>query len=388
MTDYVIREVSNEADRAAAYRLRYELYVEAQGLFGDTADHERRWLFDDDDAEASLWVAEAEGEIVGTCRLIWGGEGRFDRETREVFGVDALTGVVDEAEIAVASRMLVTPPHRGGPLPVMLTARGWARAIERGVEVILGECEPHLLNRWIRVGFRSYGLCEHPVNGTLARMAYVLGDYEHVAGLKSPLAPVLRKWTKPTNAHPPLVALLKNTQRVVSEAEGRTLFWAAVDDVFPLGELAQRFGGLTDEELEVLLGNGHALDCDSGAMLIRKGHVSRTLFILLTGSLLIRDEGQIVAVVDKPGEVIGEVAFFTAEDRMSDVLIGPKGARVLALSERNLRALIETEGTGTAKFLLALTRSLCHKLRERARRPSDADTLVADMLPAPERAHR
>ena len=43
----------DEAERHAAFNLRYELYVVEQGLFADQADHERRELSDAVDAHAT-----------------------------------------------------------------------------------------------------------------------------------------------------------------------------------------------------------------------------------------------------------------------------------------------------------------------------------------------
>lgn len=370
MSDYVIREASTEAERAAAYRLRYALYVEAQGLFGGVADHERRWLHDDEDREATVWIATVGDETVGTSRMHWGDAQPFGREIRENFDIDAFEGLVDEREMAVGSRLLVVPAYRTGLLPLQMLLRMLAKAVERGAEILFGECEPHLVNKWTRLGFRSYGLCEHPVNGTLVRLALLPGDREHLERLESPLLSALGGWSKQSDTHRRLAARLQQSQQIVSEVEGRTRFWAKVEQTLSREALQRLFGGLTEDELDTLLGNGHALDCDPGSVLIRKGHVSRTLFVLLTGSLLIRDEGEIVAEVREPGEIIGEVAFFTNADRMSDVLAGSEGAQVLALSERNLGAVIDVEGTGAAKFLMALTRGLCHKLRQRSRRPA------------------
>lgn len=377
MSKFDIRVATTQADREGAYRLRYELYVEQQGLFGDVADHQNRWLRDHEDDTAYICVAEHEGEIVGTYRIYWCGEEGFSRVLREAYGVDAFRDIVREQDIGLASRMLVAPEYRGSPLPFKMMLKGWAEAVERGTEVLLAECEPHLVNKWYGLGFRPFGLGEHPINGTLVRLAFVLGDLEHVRELDSPLTPILAKWSRSREPAARINELLRRSQEVVSAVEGRTRFWEAVEQNLPRNELAHRLGELSGEELEALLDKGHALDCEPEALIIRKGHVSRTLFVLLTGALAIRDEGEIVAVVREPGEVVGEVAFFSGADRMSDVLAGPDGARVLALSERSLRSLIETQGTGTAKFLLSLTRSLSHKLRQRARRPSDAITQIA-----------
>lgn len=158
MTHFEVRTATTEADRAAVYRLRYELYVEEQGLFGDTADHERRWLRDAMDDEATLLVAYEGTEVVGTVRLLHGGDGRIDAETRHTFDLDAFADVLDERDIIVTSRMLVRAQHRGGELPRMILVRGFELAVGSGAELLVGECEPHLVNTWIRLNFHPYNL--------------------------------------------------------------------------------------------------------------------------------------------------------------------------------------------------------------------------------------
>ncbi|MCP4661574.1 MAG: hypothetical protein GY856_39745 [bacterium] len=48
--------------------------------------------------------------------------------------------------------------------------------------------------------------------------------------------------------------------------------------------------------------------------------------MMLTGSLVVRDEGEVIVEVEDPGAVLGEVAFFSSSERMSDVLAGSRGA--------------------------------------------------------------
>lgn len=362
-----IRIAGTAADRAAAFRLRYELYVEQQGLFGDTADHERRLLSDALDEHAVIWVAHAGDQVVGTMRVCWGGEGRFDHETREAFNVDAFTSIVEEPQIAVASRILVLPAYRQGHLTARLLIEAARELAARQTEVLLGECEPHLVNTWSRFGLRPFGLCEHPINGTLVRMALVCGDLDHLRAVGSPLLPALEHRAPSGYAPRRLAARLMRNQQVISEATASGMFWARVEETLPLDRLAELLGGLTVEEFDSLLENSHALDCAPGAALIRKGHTSRTLYVLLTGSLEVLDEGARVGAVEREGELVGEVAFFTRSDRESDVIAGPGGARVLALSERSLDELIAQQNAGAAKFLLMTTRSVCQRMRGRSR---------------------
>ena len=366
MTNYDIHIARDEAERAAAFNLRYELYVVGQGLFDDVADHGRRQLYDEIDEHAAIFVAAHEGRVVGTTRMRWC-DRELDRDTRELFDVDAFTDLVSDADIAIGERLLVDPDHRRGPLSGMLLAAIVAEAVARGTELVLADCEPHLVNTWTLLGPRPYGLAEHPQNGTLVRLALVPGDDRHVRSLGSPLASILGAWSKPKMTARRLSARIARSQHVISEAKDSEAFWASVEETLSLDRLAEVLGGLSVDELDALLGNSHALACEPGSALIRKGHASRTLYLLLTGSLEVWDEGRRIAAVDEPGSVIGEVALFSGQRRMSDVITGESGARVLALSERNLQALIQAQGAGAAKFLLMLTRDLCRKLHERGR---------------------
>lgn len=367
MSEFEIRIARDDEDRGHAYRLRYELHVERQGLFDDTADHANRWLRDHRDEDATIWLAEKDGEVVGTARLCWGGAGRFDRELREAFDLDTFTDIIGERDMAVASRLLVRPAYRRSMLATQLVIHMTKELVERGTELMLGACELHLINTWARLGLRPFGLCEHPPDGTLVRLALVCGDLDHARAIDSPLAPILQRRAKTGYAPRRLAARLARSQRIVCEALDRDRFWAKVEELLPLDRLAARLGGLSIEELDAVLANSHALDCHPGAALIRKGHSSRTLYVLLTGTLEVWDGGERIAEVDREGEVTGEIAFFTGGERMSDVIAGEGGARVLALSQRSLDGLIARQDPGAAKFLLMMTRSLCQKMRGRSR---------------------
>lgn len=380
MSDYDIRPPRDEAERLAAYRMRYDLYVTGQGLFGDTADHERKILTDAADEHAFMIVAVHEGKVVGTARFVQGGGDHFTDEDHETFDVQFFTKLVDEREIGIGSRLLVDPDHRNSPLPALLISRLFEELVEQGIEVLLADCEPHLVNKWSGLGFRPYGMCEHPTNGTLIRLALISGDTKYFKNVRSPLLPVASKWTKDGFTPRRLAGLLARSQRVVSEAKDSELFWAAVEDTLSLEQLAALLGGLNVAEFDALLGNSHALDCDPGAALIRKGHASRTLYVLLTGTLEVRDGDRHLADVTEPGAVVGEVALFAHSKRTSDVVAGEHGARVLALSERNIKALIEAQGVGAAKFLLTLTRGLSCKLVERAHRQAEDSIERARLL--------
>lgn len=368
--DATLRFATTEEDRAAVYRLRYELYVEDQGLFGDEADHERRWLTDEHDASSRILLAEIDGRVVGTARLTWGSDAPFADDLRETYDMERFRGVVDERDIVVGTRLLVREVHRGGMLAFQLTWKTYEFSALHNVDLILGNCEPHLVNRYHKLGFRPYGpLYNHVTNGVLVPLAVVAGDFEYLQEINSPMLIPLRLRTRSADNLDCLRPLIVADAALVSETAQETEdYLSAVSRWLTEAndELAGVFSDLTHDEALTLLAKSHILACNRGDMLIGKGHTSRTLYILLSGSLEVIDDGRIVAVVEERGSIVGEVAFFTGGERMSHVVAGREGARVLALSDKVLREIIASHGPTAAKFLHFVSRGLCDKLLERA----------------------
>ncbi len=128
------------------------------------------------------------------------------------------------------------------------------------------------------------------------------------------------------------------------------------------------FTGLSELELRAVLSSSHVIECAPGDYLIRKGQMARTVFVVLSGTLEVRDGARVVAQTTE-GEVLGEVAFLLSTPRISDVCATGTGARVLCLSEKSLRGLIDSDSRAAALLLLNLSRALALKLVQRADSP-------------------
>ena len=366
--EFSLRFAESEEDRQAVYRLRYELYVEDQDLFQEEADHEHRWLYDSYDAKATILMAESEGKIVATMRAIWGAVVPFAEATREEYDLGLFDGVVDEADIMVMSRLLVRKEFRGTMITFQLIWKAWEYAGECGAELIIGSCEPHLLSHYRQFGFRPYSkLYNHPTNGILIPIVVVAGDLDHLRKIESPMLSPLSLRPEPSVLVDKILPLLSEDVAVQGGYEGgEEDYFVEVLRLLAIGE-KELSGILGDhEETLVLLAKSHILTCEQGDTLIYTGHVSRTLYILLSGSVEVVDNGQVVAKVDKTGALFGEVALFSGKKRMCDVVVGPNGARVLALNNSTLLEIIQSYGTVTAKFFRYVIGELCGKLQQRS----------------------
>lgn len=71
----LVQQAQTAEERERIYQFRYQVYVQEMGKSLPDPDHEKRVLKDECDAQAVHLYIEREGEIVGSLRMIWGGNG-------------------------------------------------------------------------------------------------------------------------------------------------------------------------------------------------------------------------------------------------------------------------------------------------------------------------
>jgi len=363
-----IRLAEIEDERSAVYRMRYELYVEQQGLFRDTADYERRFLCDEDDIHSHILLAEIDGKLAGTLRITGCEIVPFTADHRKTYGIDRLREVVAEDRMFVVTQMLVRPELRGTTLEPQCMAKAVELIAQWNGQLLVANCQAHLLNHYMKIGFRPYGqLYNHPQNGVLVPIALILGDLEHLRQLRSPLLEPLEKaqMQLPESELERICSVVCEDVAVRSKLDLSTGSYLsnvaqALDDEDGLCGLMP---DLTPKQARALIDLSHLMECQPGDAIILMGQVTRIIYLLLSGSLEIRRDGELIVELERRGTIVGEVAFFTSGGRMSDVYAGSRGARVLAFSDGTLRELMQNNGPLAAKFLYYVAQDLCQKLR-------------------------
>lgn len=359
MHNITIRNAVSASDRAAVYRLRYERYVEDQGLFQQHADHDNRWLRDNDDDDATLIMAEVDGDLVGTLRALWGGAITFSSETRSTYELQRFRGVIDERDIVIGDRLVVREHYRGTTLTQALVARGLEDVVRCNAELILSNCEPTLVPHYLQFGFRPYGgVSNHPTNGVLVGIGMIAGDLDYLRAIDSPVLPLMRRRTRPARATTPLRARFAEQTTFITERAAPTRFWDAVYRWYDRHAPDQV--GITDtftcEEVNALLAGGQLLTVRENDAIIRTGQAARTLYVLFGGSLEVLDGETSTATVQTPGSLVG-TASFADEVHKYDVLAGRSGAQVLVLSEKTLRRLLSDRSELARKLMRSIERA-------------------------------
>ena len=343
-------------EKEAVYRFRYSVYVEEMGRYQDTADHEGRRLVEPEDEHGWIFFARDGDDVVGTARLSWGGHGFSTRQIEE-YSLAPFVAGVPPGFLAVGERVMVMPKYRGTGLVDQLLDDRRQGAIAHDVRIQFSACEPHLLSLYLGQGRRTYA--DQNINSPEAGYLIPL-----VAFPQGPEA--VRAIGGDTADLPSCV------DRILSGGTGAVLsplmmasgeypdqVRQTLHDIEDQGLSA--FHGFTDDEVERCLARSNVIECAAGDRVLKKGGVARNIFVVLAGTLEVRDDDRVVAVL-REGEVFGEMAFLLERPRVLDTYAASDRVRVLSLSESTLRKMIADDPVVAAKLLMNLSKMLCVRL--------------------------
>ena len=357
---------STDAQRNAIFRQRYEIYVEEMGRYGDIADHSNRWLVEDVDEVSRLFYAVRDGQLVGSIRLTLGLDGGLSDALIDKYSLGPFLDEVSADRLIVGERFMVDPAYRGSDVLFEMFTTYVRLVNELRIELMIGDCEPHLLNVYQALGFRPYA--ERNINspdaGYLIPLVVVAEDFDYVEALRSPLSEVMTDFGADRRIPACVARLVDLPSGVTSERlVDIGTYWGEVYRSLEEVEAhrVSLFDGLDDEQAQLCLRKSTIIGCMMGDRILKKGNTAQNLYVLLDGVVEVRDGDELLAVIT-PGEVFGEMAFLLARPRSADVYAAIDGTRVLSLSESSLHGLIIDESLVAAKLLLNISRMLCWRL--------------------------
>jgi len=363
-----LRFAESAADHEAIYQFRYEIYVEEMGYPFPGVDHRNRRLADAIERPTRRLMAEEGGQIVGTLQFNWGAECAFTEEERGVYRLSDFAALVGDESIMIASRFMTRAGHRDSDLPARLLDAMYTFALDNDVKLLFGDCRPHLINNYLRLGFRTYApTYNDQTAGMLAPLVFVIDDVAYLERIKSRLAPLFRakRLGPPHDIVRRIVDLLPKATpvRLLSDPAAAP-DWMSLQDTLVEDEVSI-FHGMEPEEVARLIEMSPVITCSSGDRIVGQDLAERSVFVVLDGAVEVMRDGRSVALMTR-GAVFGEIAFLLGIDRTADV-IAVGDTKVIALRERALNELIASESKLAARFLLNLARIACLKLVDKDR---------------------
>lgn len=350
-------QASTGAAIEAVQRLRYAVYVEEMDRYHDVDGSAYGRFAEPEDEHSWIFYARDGEDVVAATRITWGADGFSDRQIDQ-YQLAPFLAELPAGVMAVGERNSVLPAYRGtGVLDELATQTGGLIAAH-DIRVVFGCCEPHLLSLYLKMGQQPYA--SKNVNSPSA--GYLIPLIAFVPG------PEALHGVGPTTAPGELPACIKAVLMRDASIRSEVLsapeeYWSEIGRT--LDELdAQRFSvfdGFTDDEAKRCIARSTIIECAAGDRVLKRGGTARNIFVVLDGTLEVRDDDTIVNVLTA-GDAFGEMAFLLERPRSFDVDAATDHTRILSLSEGALRGMIAEDATIAAKLLLNLSKMLCVKL--------------------------
>ena len=263
----------------------------------------------------------------------------------------------------IASRFMTRPSHRDSDLPARMLDAMFEFALDNDVRLLVADCRPHLINNYLRLGFRTYAKTYNdPTVGMLAPLIFVIDDVAHLERIKSRLAPLFRAkrpgGRRRDRSRRSLALLPQATPvRLLSNPAGSP-DWMGLQDTLVEDEVSI-FHGMEPEEVARLIEMSPVISCASGDRIVGQDLAERSVFVVLDGAVEVMRDGKSVALMTR-GAVFGEIAFLLGIDRTADV-VAVGDTKVIALRER---ALERTDCLGIEAGGALPAQSRAHRLPE------------------------
>ncbi len=293
-TNITIACADTEEEKRAVFSFRYDIYVVEMGRYRSIADHSQRLFYEPCDAHSRIFYALQAGKVVATMRLTWGGDAALPARMIEQYGLAPFLAEMSPTAIAVGERGMVLPSLRGTDLFLRLIGAGYQFANQQRIQLIFGDCEPHLLNLYLGHGQRAYSQVN--VNSTeagyLIPIVFVPEDFGYLRRINSPMLEYVQDFGADARIPACLERIISEGISVMSRRQVTSSdYWDEVQGALQetAGSRFSALDGFTAEEAERCLDKSTIISCQNGDRLLKKGGVARNLFVVLEGTLEVRD---------------------------------------------------------------------------------------------------
>lgn len=359
-----MREAATPEERAAIYRLRYDIYSrELRKDFLATVDHECQWIKDPEDdwpETHHFYVPDGDG-VCAALRVIVGSERIRDTELLQVFHLDRFA-TRPIYTLSFSHRLVAVPGRRGSLRVGALMCRAREVCLAHGGEFNFCYAQVGLVPRYLKLGYRMYAAnFQMPGGGLRVPLVMVFADLEHLRRVSSPF----RAGSRPSATADTSVQFFREhfghyAQAMQRLAETDGAVFEALGGPAPLWW--ERFSA---GEQQALLARGCLLQLESGETLIQSGVAERDLYILVDGALEVvadpKDPAPLAMI--QAGEVVGEMSYLLADRVRTATVRAMLPCKVVVIRERVIDGWLEREPRLAAKFFYLLSETLARRVR-------------------------
>jgi hypothetical protein len=365
---FSIIKAQSPEDRLKAFRLRHQVLVKELG-WNIPATDSFEAMSEPADDQSTILLALSDQQPVGTVALDWGRKRIFDPTTILHYQLQWFLEDWPPERIALARKLLVAEGFRGGRTHLKLLIALYECLVEENIQFCLLDCSPRLIRYYERFGARRYAPYFAPDDtGVLAvplvflpfdleRLRLTNAPYLAIAKTRNlPDAPAVRSWAQemwgtecPDGKDLPFFAtgdqpLVPSTRLTLADIP---LFAMVPPDVINKFEETGQYRTATPREA-----------------IIRHEAPADALYLLLDGYAEVitpRTGGTVSVATLGPGDLFGEIGFFTQRPRNATV-VALTSCEVFRIPNTQFERLAQNDSKGW-RLYKNLASIVAHRLR-------------------------
>ena len=338
-----------QEEREAIYRFRYQIYVGELKRDYPDADHEHKWLHDDDD-ESEYAVNFYTGtcdNITGAMRLLLWPPGKIPEHYFQLFSMKTFPGI-EQLTTSELGRLMIRPDQRGNAIFPSLMCAMYEYLVIKEAQLCFLYCVPGLVKHYRKsIGARPYSA---PLiaagSSTGIPMIVITSDSGYFKRTGALFADLSEQYFDSGN----IPKLDTSAFRDVIEGESvpikldKDAIWKAFQEQLLENESSAPtfLKSLPAETLKKLTSSGFILTVSANDVVAKERTEEREVYVILKGVFEVVSRNKRLAILEK-GDLFGEVAFFTEAGQRSASVRAMSGGELLVLRRNFLKELTRSD---------------------------------------------
>jgi gas vesicle protein len=352
-------------EQADVFRFRYRVLVAGMNRTFPNADRTSKQLTDIADRAALHVCVKKQGKIAAALRMIVAPLAQLPVYMKERYSLAPFGDLMD-LTVSFTDYLVVDTKLLDAHAANLLMTAAYKIACAQGSGFDFTNAAAGEVAVFERLGYRRYADNYHdPDFGSRIPMVLPTGDTAHLARVTSP-------FQKISSAQQQDVELVNWFRRQFPDASAAAQP-AAMDEEALWAFLTRRLDQVPHHGVPLLLGLDHkdamrflklatVIQFNQGDHIVKKGDIGNEMFVILKGSVDVRDDGHRLAAFGKGG-IFGEMAYLNAEPRSADVL-ARESTEILVVTQDTMKASMEKMPEVAARILFNMSLILTERLKD------------------------
>jgi hypothetical protein len=352
-------------EQSDVFRFRYRVLVEGMDRAFPNADRTSKQLTDIADRAALHVCVKKQGKVAASLRVIVAPLAQLPIYMKERYDL-APFAVLPDLTVSFTDYLVVDTKMLDARAANLLMTAAYKIASVQGSGFDFTNAAAGEVAVFERLGYRRYAANYHdPDFGSRIPMVLPTADIGHLAQVKSPFT----KINEGREHDPELANWFRRTYPDASSAAQP----AAMDEEALWAFLTRRLEQVPHHGVPLLLGLDHkdamrflklatVIQFNKDDHIVKKGDVGNEMFVILKGSVDVRDAGHRLAAFGKGG-IFGEMAYLNAEPRSADIT-ARENTEILVVTQDTIKASMEKMPEVAARVLFNMSLILTERLKD------------------------